>query len=347
MNLKIFTLMLVAISFSLQSYAQTSIAVQHNGQATFFGGFAAALAAAQTGDTLYLPGGNYNIGSITIDKKLVVIGAGHYPAYTQATGITSLHGDITLLPGADHTHLQGFYLTGIIRLGNALDNQEVNNISITRCNFNELRLNYDGGNVQTTSQNIMVIENVIRGSVYGGKAQYVFFSKNFIVQRIHHFNGNATFTNNIFLKQTTSWNDYVIANVESSFFYNNIFLTNGYTVHGSAFANTYNNNIFVDNFSIPTGSTGANNIVNKPLAEIFVNHAGNVFSYESDFHLAETSGGIDSGTDGKDIGIYGTNLPYKEGAVPFNPHIVSQSVSPETDAQGNIQVQINVEAQEQ
>ena len=343
---KIFLFLAVALIFAGNVKAQTSIAVQNNGQAAFFGNFADALETAQHGDTIYLPGGNFNIGSVSIDKKLFIIGAGHYPTYAQATGITSLHGDITFLPGADQSHLQGFYLTSNIRLGNSSANQEVNNIIITRCNINELRLNYDGSSTQTTSQNIMVIENVIRGQVYGGQAQYVYFSKNFLGQRIAHFNGNATFTNNIFLKQTSSWSDYIIGYTESTLFFNNVFLATNYVVYGNSFANTFNNNIFVENFTVPTGSTGANNIVNKPLAEIFVNHSGNAFSYESDFHLAETSDGIGAGTDGNDIGIYGTNLPYKEGAVPFNPHIVSGQVSPETDEDGNIQVNISVEAQE-
>ena len=343
---KFLFLLTVAIFFTGYVQAQTSIAVQNNGQATFFGNFADALEAAQQGDTIYLPGGNFNIGSVSIDKKLIIIGAGHYPDYAQATGITSLHGDITLLPGADFTHLQGFNLTSYIRLGDSSTNQEVNNIIITRCNIGDLRLNYDGSNIQTTSQNIMVMENVIRGHLVGGQAQYVYFSKNFFGYRITHFNGNATFTNNVFLRQTSSWTDYVIGYTESTSFYNNIFLSNTYTVHGSSFANTFNNNIFVQNFVVPTGSTGANNIINKPLAEIFVNHSGNAFSYDSDFHLAETSDGIGAGTDGNDIGIYGTNLPYKEGAVPFNPYIVSGQISPETDEDGNIQVNINVEAQE-
>jgi hypothetical protein len=343
---KLLLLLAFAILATGNIKAQTSIAIQNNGQAEFFGNFVDALEAAQNGDTIYLPGGNFYIGSVSIDKKLIIIGAGHYPAYTQATGITSLHGDITLLPGADYTHLQGFYLTSNIRLGNSSGNQEVNNIIITRCNINELRLNYDGGSTQTTSQNIMVLENVIRGQVYGGQAQYVFFSKNLFGSRIVHFNGNATFTNNIFLKQTSSWSDYIIGTTQSTSFYNNIFLATNYVVYGSSLANIYNNNIFVENFTLPAGSTGANNIVNKPLAEIFIDHTGNVFSYESDFHLAETSGGIGAGTDDNDIGIYGTNFPYKEGAVPFNPYIVSGLISPETDENGNIQVNISVEAQE-
>ncbi len=241
----------------------------------------------------------------------------------------------------------GFYLTGNIQLGTTSTNQEVNNLSITRCSMNELRLNYNGGATETTSQSIMVMENVIRGYVYGGNAQYVFFSRNLIESRVLYFNGNTTFTNNIFFKQSTSSYDYVFRYVESVNFYNNVFLNSGYSLlGGDTFANTFNNNIFVQAFTVPTGSTGANNIVNKPLAEIFVNYTGGNFTYEFDFHLSETSEGIGAGTDGNDIGIYGTTVPYKEGAVPPNPHIVLQQVSPETDEDGNIQININVEAQQ-
>lgn len=343
---KAFVFQVFLLLLTWNSFSQTQFALHHLGEATFFKNFAEALDASLEGDTIYLPGGNFNIGNVVIDKKLVLVGAGHYPQYSLATGITSLQGEIILVTGADHSQLHGFYLTGNIRLGNSLENQQVNNISITRCSINELRLNYDGSANPTTSQNIMVMENVIRGQLYGGYAQYVFFSKNFFGYRVVHFNGNATFTNNIFLRQTSSWNDYVIGYAESTLFYNNIFLTNNYLLGGSSFANTFNHNIFVQNFVIPAGSTGTGNIIQKPLAEIFANHSGNMFKYESDFQLADTSEGIGAGTDGNDIGIYGTNIPYKEGAIPFNPRIVSGQVSTETDADGNIQIDIIVNSQQ-
>jgi hypothetical protein len=52
------------------------------------------------------------------------------------------------------------------------------------------------------------------------------------------------------------------------------------------------------------------------------------------------------GTDGTEIGIYGTAYPFKDGAFPVNPRIKFNSIAPATDAQGKIKVDIKVDAQE-
>jgi len=52
------------------------------------------------------------------------------------------------------------------------------------------------------------------------------------------------------------------------------------------------------------------------------------------------------GTDATECGIYGGIFPYKEGAVPYNPHIQQKSISSVTDINGNINVNIKVVAQD-
>ncbi|TVQ06573.1 MAG: hypothetical protein EA361_19545 [Bacteroidetes bacterium] len=326
---------------ALGGFSQTHIAVQSNGEASFYSNFANALAAATAGDTIYLPGGNFYIGTINIDKKLTIIGVGHYPEYTQASGITQLDGTIRFVEGADHSQLQGVYLTGNIILGSGLANQVVNYLMVSRCNMSNIYLSYDGS-AANDAMHLYFSENVIRSTVYGGYVQYVQFSKNIIGGGLRNLNSNAIVRNNIFLTTSSGY----LAYLESVVFENNVFLSTANPIGFSTATCTFNNNIFVNNFSLPVGFSGSGNVVNKPFSQIFVNHTGGSFSYESDFQLAETSEGIGAGTDGNDIGIYGTSVPYKEGAVPFNPRIVSGQISPETDEDGNIQININVEAQQ-
>lgn len=326
-------------------FGQSAITLQSGEQAQFFASFASALSSAQQGDVIYLSGGSFNIGNVVIDKKLSIIGAGHYPAYSEATGITHLSGNITLLTGADTTLLHGFYLTGDIRLGSSTTNQQVNFVNISRCNVNNIWLSYNSNASSAGgSQMISLTENVIRTSLGGGFAQYVSVSKNFIGQNIYHFNGNVEIRNNIFLMNAPSYNP-VIGNVQAANFQNNIFLSVNAIAGGDCLGVSYYNNLFVNNFSIPAGSYGSGNIVNKPQADIFVNQTGYAFSYDHDYHLKPESGGIGAGNDGFDIGLYGSSIPYKEGAVPFTPHITDQSISPETNPQGQIEVNIQVEAQ--
>lgn len=341
-----FTLTFVAslLIFSMAA-AQTSIAVQSGDQVSFYTTLSAAVAAAQDGDAVYLPGGSYTIGNITIDKSLTIAGVGHYPGFSQATGITYLHGNINLLQGADSSFLTGFYLTGEIRLGTTAENQQVNHLNITRCNVNSIWLSHDylAGSI-TTSHTINITENVIRGNFGGGNAQYVLISKNIICDRVIHFNGNVIFNNNIFLMNALSYYPMLV-NIQAALFNNNIFLSSNFVIGSGLSSTGFFNNIFVNNFEIPNYSYGSGNIVNVPQASIFQNQSGYSFSYDHDYHLKAESVGIGAGNDGFDIGIYGTSIPYKEGAVPFIPHIATQLVSPETNNQGQIEVNINVEAQ--
>jgi hypothetical protein len=57
-------LLLVLVIFALATgvFAQKTIAVQGSNGATFHTNWASAWAATQTNDTIYLPGGTFNIG---------------------------------------------------------------------------------------------------------------------------------------------------------------------------------------------------------------------------------------------------------------------------------------------
>lgn len=332
------TMILIFLGIGLPLSAQSRFVVQNGENTQVFGTFATALAATQAGDTLYLPAGTFSIGNIFIDHKLTMVGVGHYPEYTTAAGITWLNGSIYLRTGADHSLLQGFYLTGDIRFGNTSANQNVSNITISRCNVGNIQLYASG---IATAEQILISENVIRGDINGGSAQNVLIEKN-LVYNIHSFNNNVLITNNIVFKP----NSDTFQSLYSALIQNNIILHNGSYFLWSSHSNVFLNNLFVSNFSVPATSTGSGNIVNQPLATIFENFTGNVFGYQFDFHLQDTSPGKNAGTDGNDIGIYGTIVPYKEGAVPFNPSITSQQISTVTDEQGNISVEISVSAQE-
>lgn len=326
-------------------FSQTAVTLQRGEQAQFFASFGEALTSAQQGDVIYLSGGSFNIGNVVLDKKLSIIGAGHYPSYAEATGLTYLYGNITLLTGADTTLLQGFYLTGDIRLGNSTSNQKVDFVNISRCNVNNIWLSYNSNASSTGgSRMISLSENVIRTTLGGGFAQNVLVSKNLIGQHVYHFNGSVEFRNNIFLMNAPSY-DPLLGSVQAASFHNNIFLSQNAIVGGECFGDSYYNNLFVNNFAIPSGSYGSGNIVGKPQEDLFVNQTGYEFSYAHDYHLKPESGGIGAGSDGFDIGLYGSSIPYKEGAIPFTPHITGQSISPETNPQGQVEVNIQVEAQ--
>lgn len=334
-TLKNFILLAALVTFSLATSAQLRFIVQNGDTAKVFGTFTTALAATQQGDTLYLPGGIFDIGNIIIGKKLTMIGAGHYPAYSEATGRTELSGNINLVAGADSSQFHGFYLTGNISWGTNSSNLTVNKITINRCNVNHIKLRYSA--YTSTSEQILITENVVRTTIDGGNAQNILIEKN-IVNDIENFNNNTLITNNVVLEPSS----YLFDNIISCTIQNNIFVYTGNYLFYNCSANTIKNNLFVNTYS-----GGTNNIDKQPLESIFVNYTGGAFSYDFDFHLQETSPGKNAGTDGMDIGIYGTDTPYKEGVVPFNPHITIENIATKTDTQGKLEVKVTVEAQNQ
>lgn len=327
-------LLCLFILFSLSAASQLRFIVQNGESSVVYGTFDAAIGEIRHGDTLYLPGGSFNIGTITLSKKITILGAGHYPAYAQATGRTEMSGNIILVTGADTSQFHGFYLSGNIHFGNSIASSKVTNITISRCNLNSIILKY--GNNNSQAEQILITENVIRGVITGGNAQNVLIERNIVVN-INEFNNNVLITNNVILN--TSGNP-TLEYIYSCTIRNNVLVhAGGYLFYESS-ANTVAHNLFVNTYEI-----GTNNIDEQPLASIFVNYTGGAFSYDQDFHLQESSPGNNAGTDGTDIGIYGTETPYKEGAVPFTPHVTSENIATKTNTEGKLNVQVTVEAQ--
>src|ERR1035437_791496 len=107
----IFTILLLLVS--LFAVAQRAF-VRQNGTSHIYYRIDSVFLTAQSGDTVYLPGGGFQINNLVIDTKLVIIGAGHYPDFTQATYATTLSGNIYLKNNASFGSISGIYLTGSI-----------------------------------------------------------------------------------------------------------------------------------------------------------------------------------------------------------------------------------------
>ena len=79
------------------------------------------------------------------------------------------------------------------------------------------------------------------------------------------------------------------------------------------------------------------------LSDIFFSYSGNGnFSYLDNFHLKSECPGVGAGTDGTDLGIYGSSSPTSEGWIPSNPHIYFKQINTQTNSSGTLPVQIKV-----
>jgi hypothetical protein len=337
------TILASFLLFNLSAQAQQKVALHHNGITTIFGGsdpFTDAYNASANGDTLYLPGGTIPYPA-TINKSLVIIGAGHYPDSTMATGKTVLTGNLTISQDADNLWLEGFELTGSILFTN---NHKVDSVTIKRCKFNAIDY-YGIGTTPCLNNNLL--ENIITGSVTLTNATSSMLSNNVINGQIANANDIGISNNILLFNSSATGNPAYVTfnNVDNCFVTNNIvFRTSGggNWVHYGSELSTFSNNIFgvIPN---PGTSTFINNYNSVVLSTVFVNQTGNVFDYGHNYHLVNPTTYL--GIDNTQVGIYGGLFPIKEGAVPINPHIQSKNISTQTDNNGDLNIQIEVGAQ--
>ncbi|MGD9929849.1 MAG: hypothetical protein AB7U05_07495 [Mangrovibacterium sp.] len=338
---KLYLLVLSFLVIAISAHAQTVALHQTDGPQLFYGlnAFTDACNAAATGDTIYLSGHGFNTSNISLDKKLLVYGAGHYPDSTTVTGKTTLTGSINLSENADGFYIEGVDMTGGIT---TTSNHAVDQITIKYCRLQgELNIR---GDRSTPSLNLMLVNCAMKAAVRLTNAQNAGIFNSIFNADIVDTYGNL-FQNNIFLLNNWSSTTYRYTLVgDNNTLENNIFIrTADREVAGNN--NTIKNNItpktdpFWGNTPIATG-----NYTGVAIETIFVNQTGNVFDYTHDYHLQAPATYL--GVDGTQVGIYGNAYPYKEGAVPSNPHFVTGTVAPQTDADGKLNIVIKVTAQD-
>ncbi len=342
--ISIFVFVLSMVSF--KAISQNLIAVQNGNTPSFYQQVDSAIVHSQNGDTIFVPGGTWNI-SQQINKRIHFIGVGHNPDSTTATFQTKFNGHFSLTGGASNGSITGVYFVYII----GAYSDAISYYQISRCNISAVSLNQYCNNF-TFYENIFR-DVIINNSGTNGIANCSFFNNIF---NCYFGNGtqatfvNSVFRNNIFCYNSTygeggSWTFSISA--QYCQFENNIFA--GTTWNLQACNNsTFINNLFTENIDcVPGTNVGSNCITNQPLSSIFINLISlNPFDYQNNYHLQPTCPGKNAGTDGTDLGIYGGSSPWKDGSVPFNPHIQIKQISGTTNSSGNLPVNIKVSAQD-
>jgi len=341
---KYFILILLCLLIKIIK-SQTLISVGQNGNFSFYSSLDSAINYSVNGDTLYLPPVVFMTNPIIIEKSIHLIGVGHNPDSTQ-NNITRFTGAIKLKNGAGYGSITGIKLDNGIRVNSSTD--VVPNYTINRCNFNGLILS-------SASTNWVITECVLGDAIScfdsPGSTNFL-FSNNIFDTRLGGYGSyalrNSLFRNNIFLYEgSCNWFCFWPLPGEHSIYENNVILSQNYALGGAGFSD-FRNNLFVANINLQNDCNcgGINNITNQPQSSIFVNLSGNAFSYTDDYHLKPTCPGVNAGTDGTDIGIYGGSFPWKEGSLPNIPHIKFSSIGASTDNNGNLPVHIEVDAQD-
>ena len=351
-------LTLVSLSIS-SAFSQAVIAIEHIiGGTTFTNRLDSAIYSAQAGDFIYLPGGSFEMGTATLNKGITIIGVGHHPDSTLATNSTIITGTMTIIEGAHNLHLEGLFVMGDISLSSQ---QQADNVILKRCNVGSITTNGSHfsqfQNDSTFSTNWQISHSIIRGNLELGNMKNFSLSGNIINGQLFNVFTGGIIENNVFL--FNSQNNRFMENVRNSTIKNNIFL-HTWEMSYPAYA-CYNppcgsfNNIFLNNSFCMGGQSlyldngiaavSLNNKFDSDATLIFQNVTGNTFNYAHNYHNLSSFNAQIIGSDGLELGVYGSTNPYKEGGVPLNPHIQTKTISTGTNPNGMLNVDIKVNAQ--
>jgi hypothetical protein len=301
--------------------------------------------AAAAGSYIYLPAGDFTLG-VWINKEIHFVGAGFDINASITTGITRISGDLILQGGgADGSSFEGFYLTGNFR-----NYYSMNNITLSYLNFN--RTNGFYGGQGWTWNNCLVKNCVVREYLYFGDGPNYLgennITMNSIVNSFHSMNHSTIKNCVVSLHNTTN---YCFNDIKNSVIKNNIIGGQGLN---SAAANVSDNDLFLNNATTAASGelingkpfcTEVNNSYGITAADTFMTATAFTYDQTFDYHIKATSPAHNGADNGADMGIYGGSTPWKDGAIPSNPHIFFKNIANATDGSGNLPVQIKVSTQ--
>ncbi|WNH13621.1 hypothetical protein [Thalassobellus suaedae] len=332
-----FLLSIFLLFVVVYSTAQKSVALHSDGTTTIFGGDAPlidAYDASITGDTLYVSGGNF-VAPTTIDKGLVIIGAGYDTDSTAVTGKTYIYsstinsGRIVIGSNASNLYMEGMQFQG----GLVKSDADINGFTLIRLKIANLYFTNTG----IVPTNASVIQCDILGDFHIQGVTYSVISNCILRGRILESNSNV-FKNNVITYESGFG---TLSNCDANTFMNNIFTTTNLLSDGNCSYNNFQYNIFAHpSPSLQTGATDLNNYKEVDMATVFVDMVA------SDFHLLPDASVTYLGDDGTEVGLYGGLLPFKEGAVPINPHVSFKSIQTTTDSNGVLNISFTVNAQQ-
>ncbi len=287
-------------------------------------------------DFIYIPGAAYTYDSITIKKRIHIIGTGHYPDSTISTGISQLNLNVFFVQGSNGSSFQGVKVIGHI-YSSDLNNS---NITISKCYIGG-QISYGGSGVVNST--IFLSETVLQGINGANAMKFIIEKSIFLGNYVYdgccgHYTmlsiANSQIRHCLF--PSPGMNIHIIGSSIS----NCIFNTN-VGLHGDLTSCSFNYNLFTKATSVTV--TGANtelgNVAEGSFNNTFVDVQADGFNYAYNYKLKNTSvaHSIPGGA-----GIYYASVPYNPN--PYNPHISAKDIKPTTNAQGQLEVKVKVKA---
>lgn len=265
------------------------------------------------GDTLLLPGGTFHlvgtVNNLVIDRPVVIIGAGYSDASNSTTTSTVISGtnDVVLYHNSDGTSIHGIDFD----MSNGrvyFVNSSTQNVSFFRCRFR--RLDLGDGSFGVNSQ--IHIQECWMESFRGSDATSVTVDNCIIGTPPQTFTtGGLTMRNSVI----HNWGNFSAGAGNS--YYNCVFMRNSAGA-GITEASCYNDCLFITTGGAMTqgSATCMINCGSNGLSGVYVDVPSITdYSYQSDYHVI-----LGGPADLRSADIYQGPTPWKDGAVPFNPH---------------------------
>lgn len=330
-------LLIIFFSFFIGKAQPKAFTVEHNGTSSIYYNLDTALKYAQSGDVINLPGGTISFsGQIT--KSVSLIGAGYDADSSRATAPTKLTSpgqEIIFSNGLNNIYMAGVELMVQTRFP---ESSSLSSLTLERCLTSSVYL--DG-----SIQDLYLKECIIKAGIIGYRISNILanncvFYSNFQVN-------NATVNNSLFFRPGGGWFYYAESSKTTNSTFNSciIYEPSPSPIGFSGNGNTYNNNVFNAPVNSSSQPSGQNNIFGIQLSAIFLNSVSTTYTAQNKFHLAANSPAKNVGVNGDDCGIYDGPSPFKEGGMPFNPHIQSANVPSSSDLNGNLIINMKVKGQ--
>lgn len=359
-RLKLFLLLAIAgIVTSIDANARNIRISNLQGDKADYTSITDVIPHLQDGDTLYIAGSffDYSSTSITISKRVVMIGAGFYlhkNAPVQATEAIAAIDESLIFDGTS---------TGSVIIGMKLKalSIKVNELTIRNC------LIENGTNttvtIGTNMQNLTIKQSFMRGEIYSS-GSYTLASltlqNNIMPPPLINKMTTGTMTNNTVFTTKTDWKRS--ATLQNTTIKNNIFLNINSSSSNSVIKGS-GNTIDYNSFIVSSGdlltatdagnnTVGTNNVFDTFHATLFVKkitspsdfNAGTLTStWGYDLKLAAASAAKGKGEGGIDLGAFGGATPYIVAGVNI-PYISEIDVDPAGSTTRNIPFKMKVEA---
>ncbi len=327
------TIIVIAIVCFTMLAKATVISVNNNGGGQY-SNLQTAIDAINAGDTIYVSGSNTNYGTVTLKKRVTIIGTGANPQ-KQNPLVSSVYNvifdSLVFVSNASGSVVEGLNITGTIYCNNA----HPQNITILRNEFNSCSVGMGSSN--------WVFANNICASIQINNNSNITIAGNIIEDMVYASNQpTVKITNNLFFYNSSN---NAFSQVYNDTITNNIFY--GAAPLGCSLCVFYNNltfNTSQDTVAYGNNSGSGNFIAHDPMFK-YIQTLNYQFSPTNNYMLSSSSPGYGTGTDGSDIGPYGGSN-YLQGVSPIGlepaiPQVKTMSINTIVNYNGTINLNVS------